>query len=199
MIQQIKDYKFNRRMKKQRYKRGFSDSDCWGLDYWLCETLPKMVLNLRDMKYGYPAGLKFEEYDNFPEDWKLVELDKCKKIFEKEDWTFSFEDPMVKWYITLTRLAYCLEQANKDSYLPNKYREEYFNKLFTKIKFEKDTTGFKSLWKKVDKGYVYDPPKINEELKKKYLRVEEDNDLFRLKCKDEAMDLLKQYFYCLWD
>lgn len=119
LFNKLKDYKFKRRMKKQRYKRGFSDSDCWALCYWLCDTLPKMILNLRDMKHGYPCGEDFPEYDKFPEDWKLQELDKCKKVFEEQDWEFTFDDPMVKWYITLTRIAFCLQQANPDTELPN--------------------------------------------------------------------------------
>lgn len=199
LLEKIKDLRFERRMKKQRYKRGFSDSDCWGLDYWICETLPKMILRLRDMKHGYPCGLEFKEYDNFPKEWKLQELDKCKQVFEKEDWEFSFEDPMVKWYITLTRIAFCLQQADKDLELPNEYREQFFNELFRDM--EKDTISewFKHLWKKVDKGYVYNPPEVNKDLEKNYYKVEEENDLYKVKCKNEAMDLLKEYFYCLWD
>ena len=65
----ISDYKFNKRMAKQRYKKGFSDSDCWGMNYWFTETFPKMILNLRDMKHGAPE-LPFEEYDKLPEEWK---------------------------------------------------------------------------------------------------------------------------------
>ena len=49
ILYKFKDWLFKRKMKKQRYKRGFSDSDCWSLDYWLVTTLPKMIYILRDM------------------------------------------------------------------------------------------------------------------------------------------------------
>ena len=47
----FRDWLRERNMKKQRYKRGFSDSDCWGMCYWLTDTFPKMVYTLRDMKH----------------------------------------------------------------------------------------------------------------------------------------------------
>lgn len=61
----ISDYKFEKRMAKQRKKRGFSDNDCWGMCYWFGDTFPKMIRNLRDMKHGAPE-YEFEEFDNFP-------------------------------------------------------------------------------------------------------------------------------------
>ena len=44
------EYRFKKRMARQRYKRGFADEDCWGLDYYLCTTFPAMLIALRDMK-----------------------------------------------------------------------------------------------------------------------------------------------------
>ena len=48
------DYKFERRMAKQRYKKGYADCDCWGMNYGLVSTFPEMILNLRDM-----IGMKY--------------------------------------------------------------------------------------------------------------------------------------------
>lgn len=50
LINNIKNFNFKQRMKRQRYKRGFADEDCWGLDYYLCTTFPAMLIALRDMK-----------------------------------------------------------------------------------------------------------------------------------------------------
>lgn len=50
-LRKIKDKRFNKRMAKQRYKRGYADDDCWGMYYWFTDTFPKMVYNLRDMKH----------------------------------------------------------------------------------------------------------------------------------------------------
>lgn len=51
LIHKFNNYKFEKRMARQRYKKGFSDSDCWGMNYWLTSTFPKMILALRDMKH----------------------------------------------------------------------------------------------------------------------------------------------------
>ena len=51
LYRKFKDKFFEKKMKKQRYKRGYSDSDCWGMYYWLTDTFPKMIYNLRDMKH----------------------------------------------------------------------------------------------------------------------------------------------------
>lgn len=50
-IFKLKDKLLERRMARQRYKRGYSDSDCWGMCYWLTDTFPKMIYTLRDMKH----------------------------------------------------------------------------------------------------------------------------------------------------
>ena len=49
LIHKFNEYRFEKRMAKQRYKKGFSDSDCWGMNYWLTSTFPEMILNLINM------------------------------------------------------------------------------------------------------------------------------------------------------
>ena len=39
----------------------------------------------------------------------------------------------------------------------------------------------------------------DEELKRLYYDRVKEIEQYRCDCKDEAMDLIKKYFYCLWD
>ena len=109
----IRDYKFEKRMAKQRKKRGFSDNDCWGMCYWFGDTFPKMVRNLRDMKHGAPE-LEFEEFNNFPLKWveeesKELLKQKKEKDYEEELDLWGKEKCFDRWWFVLSRIAYCLE------------------------------------------------------------------------------------------
>ena len=111
--EEVKDYFYKRKMKKQRAKRKYSDDMCWDLQYTLLEILPKMIETLRKGKYSYPEE-KFEEVDNFPHDWIQRSLKELEKDFDKAD----FDKPNIKnqftrWHLILKRMSYCLIQADE--------------------------------------------------------------------------------------
>ena len=54
-------------------------------------------------------------------------------------------------------------------------------------------------FKKIDGGYILKTNAPDPDLKKKYFKFEEKNWLYKEKMKDEALNLLKKYFYNLWD
>lgn len=200
LLNKFEDYRFEKRMAKQRYKRGFADCDCWGLNYWMCETFPQMILNLRDMKHGYP-DLPFEEFDTLPEAWKTKELIKYKQIQKKLGYDYEPNSTFTKWYIILTRIAYCLKEANPDKELFNPYKEE-FDKAF----WGEDITKIKSfdefIEKHTESTNVYKVLKtneVNEDLRKNYLEAEKNNYMYQESMKNEALDLIKKYFYNMWD
>lgn len=99
LYRKFKEYKFERKMKKQRYKQGFSDSDCWNLHYWLTDTLPKMIYNLRDMKHGAPE-FEFEEFENLPLLWvneqAKIYTNKLEKDAEKGS-DYDYTDNICFW------------------------------------------------------------------------------------------------------
>ncbi len=66
----------------QRGRRGYSDFDTWGLDYYLCEMLPQALRQLAKYNHGCHTFL----YDNTRKDdecwkWKAI-LEKMAKGFE---------------------------------------------------------------------------------------------------------------------
>ena len=174
----IKQYKFNRKMAKQRAKRGFSDDMCWGMCDWFLETFPKMIINLRDMKHGYPE-LNFEEVDNFSTKWITSVSKEINKLNKKYGYdNLDIKDTFSRWQLILTRIAYCLIQANEDTTdIKNEYREDYVNQIF---------------------GNIYQT-KQKQELEKKYFEREKEIIEYRDEMKNEAFDLLKKYFWNLWD
>ena len=220
----ISDYRFEKRMAKQRKKRKFSDSDCWGMCYWFGDTFPKMIRHLRNMKNGAPQ-LEFEEFDNFPLQW-VAEESKCIMELKRKKWEsmdkeyrkeYPFEEELDlwgkekffdRWLFVLSRIAYCLEQASDEiTEIENEYEEEYHKQVFGD---DSDKKSFKEWWNAHHEIVEYDEkgkPKLwrlitnepDEELEKKYKKRNEEIEKYRNEMKDEAFDLLKKYFYHLWD
>ena len=56
----IKQFFYNRKMKKQRIKRGFCDMDVWEYGGWLSELLPDSLEYLANNLSGYPDGFEDE-------------------------------------------------------------------------------------------------------------------------------------------
>lgn len=197
----ISDYRFEKRMAKQRYKRGYSDSDCWGMNYWLCETFPKMIINLRDMKHSAPE-LEFEEYYTLPENWKNKYKNQYEERCQKDNLLYEEDSIFEKWYVILSRIAYCLEQANESLEIYNKYKQDYHKAMWGTDLEEKHRT-FKEIWnnyfEKVNGGYILKTKQIDPELEKNYFSEEDKINKYKEDMKNEAMDLLKKYFYNLWD
>lgn len=208
----IKDWRFEKRMAKQRAKRGFSDNDCWGMHYWFCDTFPKMIRRLRDMKHGYPE-LPFEEIENFPLQWvaeasKEINDNKIKSGYEEG---VILDDTFDRWQLILTRIAWCLEQADEEkTEIENEYEKEYNRQVWGDDSDIERNWSFKKWWAKHHVVEKYDEkgkPKLyrvitgtpDPEIKEKYWNRYEEIIKYREKCKDEAFDLLKKYFYNLWD
>lgn len=196
----INEKKFTRKMAKQRYKYGYALCDCWGMDMWLTTMFPKMILELRDMKHSAP-DLEFEEFENLPSDWKDKELKKHKKYEEQNGYDYDPNSVFTKWYILLTRIAFCLQEANMDKEVYNPFQKEYDEALWGKdiSKYKTFTEFWYKHCKKVDNGYVLEPKEVDAELEKKYFDYETQIVEYKKKMKDEAMDLIKKYFYNLWD
>lgn len=214
----VRDWKFDRRMAKQRRKRGFADCDCWGMDYWFCDTFVKMIRTLRDMKHGAPER-EFEEFDTFPLAWvnekaKILLEKKNEQGWEDEGLDFWGDEKYFdRWWMVLERIAWCLEQSGKwfeeegNPDLINEYRDEHM-KQFWGEKDEKES--FDDWWNKnweIDKvdnkgkplTYKLKEKEVDKTLEKNYFRREMEISQYKEKCKDEAFDLLKKYFYHLWD
>lgn len=214
LYRKFKEYKFERKMKKQRYKQGYSDSDCWSLHYWLTETFPKMIYNLRDMKHGAPE-YEFEEFEELPLDWVNEYALKFTEQVEKEAqkgedydysssicfWGGTIEDRcFCRWWIILTRIAWCLEQASEDLDVYNEYEEEYNKQMWNETFNSNDLFEVASYDENgKPKTYKFKENQVNKDLKEKYYKKEEEIWKQKEAYKDEALSLISKYFYNLWD
>ena len=60
----------------QRGKRGYSDCDVWGFDYYLSKVIKEGCLSIKNNCHGHPCDLTFKEW---------------KKILTHIAWTFEVE------------------------------------------------------------------------------------------------------------
>ena len=101
-------------------------------------------------------------------------------------------------------MAYCFERAHKfEDFEENEYQEEYFNQVFGNDRQKNKHESFKKWWKRrtkmVEGGYLFMRSEPDKELEKKYFERQKEIEKNKDDFKNEAMDLLKKYFYDLWD
>ncbi|KKK59041.1 hypothetical protein LCGC14_3038370 [marine sediment metagenome] len=77
----------------QRGKRGYADSDCWGIDFYLVDIIPKMIKQLKGNRGGVPSCMFEDADDDSDKSWEkarkkwykiLDEIIKSFSLMEKE-------------------------------------------------------------------------------------------------------------------
>lgn len=173
----------------QRIKRGYADCDVWDMYSYLQNLLPDMLQNLKDNRHGSPGYLG-TNYTN-------------------EDGILVNDDCHAAWDEILNRMIFLWRESNEDTcQKKNPYEEahmknfEEFNekygflgeKLQTKEELEENK-------RRGGGGTVHFMSEIPEyrETDEKYREEEKQLEEYRSQCKDEAMDMMKKYFFALWD
>lgn len=175
--------KWDKKYRKQRYKRGYADEDLFSLDYWFSTTFVNMIEDFEKNVHGYPSANEFPELSKLDISWKQmnyniiieemlndrIEYNTKEELMEEYPITNDF----IQWKLILKRIAYCLKESNEEycSY-KNKYSEDWINN-----------------WK--------DEPDI--ELADKYFK--ECDKIYNYQCKmvKEAFSLISKYYFALWD
>lgn len=176
------------RWSRQRIVRGYADCDWWNMDSYLQRLIPDMLREMREHHMGSPAYLG-EEYIN--KDGMAVN-DTCHE----------------EWNIMLDRMIFLWREADENTCTrKNPYEDEYDRaidefhekygllgeKLLTESEQEENRRG--------DYIKVHTMSEVAEykAITDKYFEEMRNIDEYRSKCKDEALDLLKEHFYSLWD
>ena len=172
----------------QRIIRGYADYDKWNIFNYLQNLIPDMLQDLRDNRCGSPGYLG-ENYTN--SDGMLVN-DTCHDEWDK----------------ILDRMIFLWRESNEDTCAKvNPYKEEYhkaFDEFISKYGFFGEELQTEAELEQMREGKGIALHSMNElpeykEIYEKYHKEEKRLEEYRIKSKDEALDMLKVYFYDLWD
>ncbi len=189
IIAEIKHFRKCIRWSLQRIARGYADCDKWNMYGYLQNLIPDMLQDLREDRHGSPGYLG-ENYTN--EDGILVN-DTCHE----------------EWNKILDRMIFLWRESNEDTCtMKNPYEEEHskaheefiekYGLLGEKLQTEEELAENQ---KRGGGGTVHFMDELLEykEISDKYLEEERKLEKYRNESKDKAMDMLKQYFFSLWD
>jgi len=173
----------------QREVRGYSEYDKWNMYSFLQKLIPEMLQDMRDNRHGSPEYLG----DNYTNDKGILVND-----------TFHAEwDKLLDYMVFLWR-----EAAEDTCTRKNPYEEEYdrahteftdkYGLLGEKLQTEEELKENRKRGGGRTMHFMNELPEYKE-ISEKYHAEELELDTYRLRCKNEAMDLLKEHFYALWD
>ena len=173
---------------KQRATRGFADCDVWNMYGYLEELMPAMLQYLKDNRMGSPAMLG----ENYTDKNGFMQNDTCHKEWDK----------------LLGRMIFLWGELDEEKCTKkNPYDEAYtkamkeFTEKYGFFGKKLETEEEKEKRKKSGGRLVHFMSEIPEyaAIDKLYHDEEKRIDEYREKCKDEVFDLMKKYFFSLWD
>lgn len=169
--------------------RGYCDCDVWEMFSFLQTLIPDMLQTLKDTRTGSPGYLG----ENYTNENGILVNDTCHE----------------EWNCILDKMIFLWREAEKDTCSQkNPFDEahskamdeftERFGLFGNKLQTEKELEENR---KRGGGGTIHFMDKLPEykEISDKYREEEKRLEEYRRKCKDEAIDMLKQYFYDLWD
>ncbi len=139
-------------------------------DIWWMETYLQMLL---------PDMLQYLKDHRMGSPVCLSRTDKPEDDSCHEEW-----DKVLDQMIFLWRESYEYSSSKK-----NPYEEEYMEMLDNYYGKYGPNTGF---------AMMRNDPKYKK-IADKYEKTEGEINQYREECKDKALDMLKEYFHCLWD
>lgn len=189
LIGKIKHMKRCIRWSYQRIVRGYCDYDVWNMYGYLQELIPDMLQFLKDNRNGSPGYLG-ENYTN--ENGFLVN-DTCHSEWDK----------------ILDHMIFLWNEMDEDKCSKkNPYEEEHtaaFSEFMDiygifgeKLQTEEELEANRRRGGGGTVHLMSEVPKykdIDERYRTESIKLEN----YRNECKNEAFDLLKKYFYSLWD
>lgn len=176
MLAKIKHFFRCIKWSKQRATRGFADSDVWSMQGYIQELMPAMLKHLKDNRMGSPARLG----ENCHEEWDKI-LDRMIFLWnELDEDTCSKKNPY--------------EEAHTKAF-------SEFSKKYGFLGQGLETEEEKEKNKKTGGHYVHFMREVPEyaEIDRLYDEEERKLEKYREDCKNEVFDLMKEYFWVLWD
>ena len=173
---------------KQRIIRGYAECDKWDMCGYLQVLIPMMLQDMKEKRLGSPSYLG----RNYTNEKGVLVNDECHK----------------EWDEILERMIFLWRESVEDTCIrKNPYEEEYlkaydeFKKMYGQFGEKLQTEREREEKRKSGKMRVHfmDELPIYKDISDKYFAEEKAIEDYRMSCKDEAMDLLKEHFFALWD
>ena len=173
---------------RQRVHRGYADCDIWAMDSYLQRLIPDMLQALKDTRHGSPGHLG----ENYTNENGILVNDTCH----------------AEWDRILDRMIFLWRESDEDHCSrKNPYEESFFcafsdfedkygmlgEKLQTEEELNKNRITGNTVMHFMDEVPEY------KDISDKYFEERDKIEKYRSTCKDEAIDMLKEYFYDLWD
>lgn len=87
-IYKVKEALRHLKWRCQRFARGYSDLDCWDIDYWFTKSILKILKQFKSNLHGHPIGMTEEEWDAV-----LQEMIDCFELVDRSDDGTYIDDP----------------------------------------------------------------------------------------------------------
>lgn len=188
LIAKIKHMRKCIRWSYQRITRGYADCDWWDMYSYLQRLLPDMLQDMRDHRNGSPAYLG----ENYTNEAGILVNDTCHQEWDK------ILDCMI--YLWKESDEDTCSRKNPYGEACDKAREEFeteYGFWGEKLQTDEETEETRKNGSRTIHT-MSEVPKYKE-ISDKYFEEERKMEEYRRKCKDEAMDMLKEHFYALWD
>ena len=213
-----KDYDFQERMKKQRYERGYSDSDVWNMFDWFIDTARPILKQLVKEHHGFPSTLDVDYFEKHKQElgvesydewvvWPHDENSEGYRIRSEANKSCSQQ-----WEDILNRLIFLLDEMDENTCsLHNPYEEKWwdyhqqFSKKYPKhgdeLKTDEELQRDRESHTWLHVGPERDPDFGDDykKITKKFLDYDRKIAKYRDTCKNEFFKLFSKYFWDLWD
>lgn len=172
----------------QRITRGYAECDKWNMYVYLQNLVPEMLQDLRDNRMGSPGYLG----ENYTNKEGILVNDTCH----------------AEWNKILDHMIFLWRESNEETCeRKNPYDEEYgkaykeFVKRYGLFGEKLQTEEELKESQKHGSRTMHFMDEISEfkEISEKYFAEDKELGKYRERCKNEAMDLLKEHFFALWD
>ena len=197
----LANWLYERRNRRQRAKKGYSDFDVSGMDIWFMNIIPKMLRDFRKSMQAYPELFTEEWFENNKEECEKYDYDinafycntRCDEDAERLSREINNYN-LRKWEETLDRMIFLFEETNEEMCSKkNPYIEEYYGQFVPDWALSR---------KELRDRKKNPPPPRDEEAFEKLgkLCIEEDNKIeeYRKQCEKEAFEMFFKYLHNLW-
>jgi hypothetical protein len=165
----------------QRAVYGYSYQDLWSIEHWFMEMMPKMLRDFKKNLHGCPAHFTV-----------------------REDGTEyqSFEQGMKEWEAVIDRMIFCFTEMNEDTCsMKNEFEDEWHRQISKPREGKKVKDWFEQCDTDESGAPLYRmiQGEVEPELERNFRKKQKEILDYQNTMKDEGLDLMKKYFWNLWD